>query len=584
MRSIRIGITILMKSLIKNIPHTPGVYKMLNSRKEVLYVGKAKNLYKRLHQYLKPNNDRIQVMVMQIADISITTTNTEVEALILEASLIKDLQPKYNILLKDDKSYPHILITLNHQFPRLMKYRGKYHKGCYGPFPSVEKLESTISVLHRAFQLRSCSDKFFSSRKRPCLEYQIKRCSAPCVGKISLEEYSKAVRDVARVLEGRVDIVQQGLKAKMEEASAIFNYELALIFRDKLRALQYLDFRQTTMQDGDCVAIYHQGEFAYAQILSFSDYTLQRQHLYKVTNVVNNTEEEIFHALLMQFYHHDIPSTIVSNYHAAEETISALESVLKKRVNIHCPQKGKKLEILNSALKNLKQHLYTNNTEYFLGLIQCTFALKEIPQRIEVYDNSHVSGSDMVGAMIVVDKNGFNKSEYRCFSLVDNRADDYSAMQEVLSRRMKNDRNKPDFILIDGGKGHMSAVKDILIGVDFACISKGENRHAGNETFHTLTQGSFKLPRNSEIFSFLQRIRDEAHRFAVSTHRRKRVKGVRKSLLDGVPNIGKVRKKILLTHFGSVDNIKQATVTQLSKVSGISKTLAQLIATHLDNS
>ncbi|MBQ4875131.1 MAG: excinuclease ABC subunit UvrC [Rickettsiaceae bacterium H1] len=574
-----------IKYFLQNAPDKPGIYKMFDSKGDILYVGKAKNLKNRIKQYLQPLTDRLLKMVIQVRDLSVTITNNEVEALILESKLIKKLQPKYNILLKDDKSYPYIRLTQNHEFPRLTKYRGKYQKGCYGPFPSTEKLYNMISVLHKVFQLRSCSDQNFANRKRHCLEYQIKRCSAPCVGKISLNDYKRSVKQAKSLLKGKKNNVWNELKRLMEEASKNLDYELASVYRDKMNSIRYLDLNQQNIENGDVIAIYRDGNLAHIQILSFSDSSLHNRYFYTMSNVSDNDDSKVMEAFIMQFYQDLIPNNIISNYPVSNTTIIAVKKIFGKEITFHQPKKGKKQQILQDLYSTVKKNFYINNTRYFLNLVKEKFLLEVTPQRIEIYDNSHISGDCAIGVMVVIDSSGFNKNQYRRFNLSNIISDDYFMMKEVLTRRMNNDiKEKPDFILIDGGKGHMSVVKDVLRGIPFACISKGEKRNSGDETFHTLEFGSFKLEKNSTLLYFLQRIRDEAHRFAISSHRVKRNKSIKKSLLDEIPGIGNKRKKLLLTHFGSVAEIKQATIRQLADIDGISMKLAELIFTHFDQS
>ena len=574
----------VIKSFVKTVSDKPGVYKMLSPSSDVLYIGKAKNLKNRLQQYLRPLSNRLQKMVIQVTDIDIIITKNEIEALILESKLIKDLQPKYNILLKDDKSYPYILITKKHKFPRLMKYRGKYQKYCYGPFPSAEKLDNMMSVLYKTFQLRSCSDQNFSSRKRPCLEYQIKRCSAPCVGKISSQDYNQSVKQAENILQGKKNNVENELKDFMNQASEKLDYELALVYRNRIRSLKYLNVHQGIIENADVIAVYKNENLANIQIASFSDSNLQSQYLYTMDNVIDSTENEIMNAFIMQFYQNFMPREIISNYQVSNETSHAIERLFNKKVAFHKPKKGRKFEMLQSLYNDVKRNFHVNNCKYFLNLLKERFFLNENPERVEVYDNSHISGDSPIGVMIVVDKTGFNKSEYRSFNIRNNTSDDYFMMKEVLTRRMKDTRKQPDFILIDGGKGHMSVAKDILTDIQFACIAKGEKRNSGDETFHTIDHGSFKLEKDSMLLYFLERIRDEAHRFAISNHRAKRSKSIKKSILDEIPKIGNKRKKLLLTYFGSVIDIRQATIKQLSSVNGISTVLAELISAHLNQS
>ncbi len=567
-----------LRNYCNHAPESPGVYKMISSAQVVLYVGKAKNIKKRLGQYLQALPNRLQIMISQVVKVETITTHNETEALLLEARLIKELQPKYNIILKDDKTYPYIMIT-NHKFPRLVKYRGKYQKDCYGPFPSVDKLQETIAILHKTFLLRSCSDANFAKRKRPCLEYQINRCSAPCVNKISQTEYEQTVKQAIAVLKGKQHKIFHQLTNLMEEASSKFEYEKAAIYRDRLRSLQYLQCKPQTLEDGDVIGIYQQHSVAHVHVLSFSENSLQDQYFYTLNNLHGKSRNEVMDAFLLQFYQANIAKYILSNYCPSPSTITVLEKHFQQKVCFQSPQRGEKYKILQAACGSAQQQFQHNNLLYCLEALQKVFKLDNIPQRLEVYDNSHTGGSHPVGVMIVVDsEHGFNKKEYRCFKISQNTADDYFMMQEVLKERLNQD-NVPDFILIDGGLGHMSALQKIMQGIPFACISKGKFRNAGNEQFHTTDRKTFRLEGNQILLNFLQRIRDEAHRFAIRQHRLRRNMTVRKSSLDSIVGIGKLRKKLLLAHFGSVANIKQAKVEELLSVQGINKTIAQNIVT-----
>ena len=570
----------VLKDNLKLAPEKPGVYKMISAKNVILYIGKAKNIKKRLSQYLQALPNRLQSMISQIAQVEMITTNNEMEALILEARLIKELQPKYNIILKDDKSFPYIMIT-DHQFPRLMKYRGKYQKGCYGPFPSTDKLHETISLLHKAFLLRSCSDSNFAKRQRPCLEYQIKRCSAPCVNKISQSEYRQSITQATAVLKGKQHKVQNELTALMEDSSKKFEYEKAAIYRDRIRSLQYLQLQQQTLEEGDVIGVYQNGNIAHIQLLSFSNNTLQDQCFYTMNNLDYSTTEEMMDAFILRFYQSNIAKYVFSNYQPSAIAIKALEDRFAQKIYFQSLQKGEKFKILQAACNNAQQHFQHNSLPYCFAAIREVFSLNDTPQRIEVYDNSHTAGSNPVGVMVVIDaEHGFNKKEYRHFNISKSTADDYFMMKEVLNRRIAKGC-LPDFILIDGGEGHMSVIKDIVKDIPFACISKGKFRNAGNEQFHIPDKKPFRLEKDDTLLYFLQRIRDEAHRFAISKHRIQRNATVYKSFLDSMPGIGKLRKKLLLTHFGSVQNIKQASVDQLINVPGINIKIAQTIMNSL---
>lgn len=577
----------IIKIYLKTAPDEPGVYKMLDISKTVLYVGKAKNLKRRLSNYLKPLSNRLQCMVAQVNSVETTITNNETEALLLESQLIKSLQPKYNIILKDDKSYPYILLDKHHEFPRLTKYRGKYQQGCHGPFLSADKLQDTISTLHKIFLLRSCSDFTFKTRKRPCLEYYIKRCSAPCVNKISHANYNIIAQQAQNVLLGKKNNVKNELIQSMKDASHNLNYERAAIYRDNIRSLQYININQHHIPEGDVISIYQENDKSHVQILRFDNNIIKDQYSYTIHNTEHVLEQEITDKFIMQFYHHWVPKNIFSNYQVSTLTIEAIKSLSTHTVNFYHPKRGEKFKLLQSMYNNIHQYLCYNNFKQHLKNIQNTFQLPAIPMRIEIYDNSHTSGNQPIGVMVVVDnKHGFNKKEYKIFNINNgNTSDDYSMMREVLSRRLQklNEQNKPDFILIDGGKGHLSAIQDILGDIPFACMSKGKQRNAGNEYFHTLEKGSFQITSDNKLLHCLQIMRDEAHRFAISTHRKKRNKTTNQSILDNIPNIGQQRKKLLLTHFKSVQAIQQSSVDQLATIKGINKKLAKSILEYCNH-
>lgn len=609
--SLKRGIDVI-RSFIKLLPKSPGVYRMVNTKDEVLYVGKAKNLYNRLSSYTHEHKltTRLKRMVAQTAFLEVIHTHTEVEALLLEANLIKKFRPPFNVLLRDDKSFPYILIAKDHPYPQILPYRGeKKRTGLYfGPFASAQSVYETLPLLQRGFLLRSCSDTVFANRARPCLLYHIKRCSAPCVGKISEEKYNFLVQEADNFLSGKTTYLQKQLSKKMQEASLSLNYEEAARYRDRLRILTQIQASQRvaglSLDRTDVIAI---AEDSGEVCLQF--------FLYKQGNNLGNKPfffkkedelslSEIMGAFLMQFYTtHEVPSLILLNYPPQDKKIieEALTSLKEKKVNIVVPKFGPKKELVSQALKNAELALARHLTEKMqicslFQKLQVILNSSNPIERIEVFDNSHLQGKDPYGAMIVVDSTGFVKQSYRKFHIKDaysstivKEGDDYGMMHQVLLRRFKNihtlSENKPSLVLLDGGKGQLSVglkvFEDLgITDITLAAIAKGPNRNAGEETFYLPYKDPFQLPKQDPLLFFLQKIRDEAHRFAISTHRAKRSKTLVRSKLDTVPNIGPKRKKALLHHFGSAQAIQEAALMDLKKVPGISPKLAQSIYSY----
>ncbi len=622
--SLKNGVSILQDRL-NSMPTTPGVYRMINAAGVVIYVGKAKNLLKRLTNYARPARleYRIQNMVANIASLETINTSTETEALLLEANLIKKYEPKYNILLKDDKSYPYILITKDeHGFPRIVKHRGqKTEKGkYYGPFPSAGAVNKAIADLQKAFLIRPCTDSFFAARKRPCMEYQIKRCSAPCADKISQQDYAVLLKQATDFLEGRSREVQQQLVSLMEKESASMNYEKAGSYRDRIKALNQIQAKQTiymdTIKDADIIGIFQESGQCCIQVFFFRAGRNLGNSPFYPKHTDGASEAEIAASFLMQFYtNNPPPAEIIIGHNITDKAAvaEALSEVAGHKVKITIPKAGGRFKLITEAVKNaesaLRQRMLGKaKQEMLLAEVAKLFKLPAIPKRIEVYDNSHIQGKYEIGVMIVAGVDGFNKKAYRRFNIKGEafeKGDDYGMLEEVLRRRLKgvdslslvasreeNDQrptinDQHPFLLIDGGAGHMSVALRVLTelklenDIKFVCIAKGPNRNAGREHYFVPGREPFQLPHDSPVAYYLQILRDEAHRFAIGSHRNKRSKSITKSLLDEIPNIGGKRKKLLLTHFGSVDGIRGASLDELMQVEGISRKIADVIYGYL---
>ncbi|WP_250296022.1 excinuclease ABC subunit UvrC [Wolbachia endosymbiont of Oedothorax gibbosus] len=593
------------KEQIKSSPQSCGVYKMVGDKNKVLYVGKAKNLKSRLSDYLQFENlsERIRVMLSQVIKVEIFITENEIEALLLEAQLIKSLKPPYNIVLKDGKSYPYITIS-KHDYPRIAKYRGKFKKNefhYYGPFPSAAAVKNTILSLQRAFLLRVCSDQYFSSTKRPCIEYQIKRCSAPCVDKITKDDYCLSVKQAQDTLLGRNKEVQKQLFSTMEKCSREMNYELAAVYRDRLKFLQQIQMQPMDFsfeKDADFFSIVCEADLACISVLSFRDKGNYGSIPYFVENCSDHPNDEILSTFLVNLYNrvNTPPAQIyVPDFITGKEIIEqALCAVTQKPIKVLHAENSKERDLLkfiyNNSQHSLEQKLidYRNNLEKLEELSKI-FLLPNIPKRIEVYDNSHISGNQQIGVMVVAGQEGFLKSEYRKFTIKEKfSGDDYKMMREVLTRRFSGNIKGiiPDFLLIDGGPGHVSIVQNVLevlnINVPFACMAKGPDRNAGNERFYMLGREEFSLANDSKVMLHLQSLRNEAHRFAITSHRKKRDKQFIVSQLSKIPGIGNKRKKALMSYFGSVKNISKASLAEIQNVPGISKGLAEVILKHVN--
>jgi len=581
----------VIEKFVKKLSSSPGVYQMHDEKGNVLYVGKARNLKKRVINYTLPEKTslRIQRMIFQTAHMECTTTATETEALLLEARLIKKLKPKYNILLRDDKSFPYIVITKSHDFPMIAKHRGAKNKGeeYFGPFASSTAVNEVIDILHKIFMLRNCSDNVFKSRTRPCMQYQIKRCTAPCVAKVSKNQYAEQVEMARQFLLGNDRKIQKRLAEKMLEASNNMNFEEAAILRDRINSLTKVQSYRKSDFTGDVLAIYQAGGVSCIQIFFFTNGQNFGNRPYYPKHDKEELAEDILSSFISQFYSDKpVPKEIITNIKISDEKIVA--SSFKTKIST--PTKGIKKEIIDNAFKNAKEALKrklsseADNKEIFEEIAK-QFKLSKTPERIEVYDNSHISGKHALGAMIAVGKEGFIKSGYRKFNMGDDKkGDDYAMMYEMIYRRLNKvtDENKPDLLLIDGGLGQLNsalkAMKDSGVEIPIAAIAKGVDRNAGREKFFLPNiKGALEFHDNVTLLYFLQRIRDEAHRFVITSHRGKRSKAITENPLDNIYGIGQKRKKTLLMHFGSAKAIADATLNDLQKVDGINKDTAKKI-------
>ncbi len=598
----------IIKSYADELSHSSGVYRMLDTENNTLYVGKAKSLKNRVLNYVNTSalNTRLQRMISLTSKMEIITTRSEAEALLLEANMIKKYSPRYNILLKDDKSFPYIFFSGDHDFPRLSKHRGaKVGKGKYfGPFVSAGAVDETITILQKAFLIRNCSDNIFKNRTRPCLQYQIKRCSAPCVDFINKEDYEKLTRQAYDFLSGKSRQIQDELIKEMQTASEAQDYEKASIIRDRIRSLtqvqQQSKLTSNTIIDADLIAIARDGDDCCIQIFSFRGGRNYGSKNYFPSNTKEHTGGEIISSFIAQFYQSQpVPKLILVSEEL--EDAALLEEALclntDYSVSIVNPQRGEKHELMVQALRNAKEallrHLSTNiSQKAALQGVQELFGLDDIPKRIEVYDNSHISGTNQVGAMIVAGVDGFIKNQYRKFDIKNADTvggDDYAMLREVLTRRFKRlqdeQQNKPDLVLIDGGAGQLSIAKQVFeeLGINdivYVGIAKGEDRNAGREHFFMQGREAFQLPENDAVLHYLQRLRDEAHRFAIGAHRNKRSKSMQVSELDAIVGIGAARKKALLHHFGSARAVAAASIEEIGQVTGISKDKARIIYQH----
>ena len=583
---------------------------MLDNQARVLYVGKARSLKARVLNYSRNSghSSRIARMISETADLMVLTTETETEALLLEQNLIKQLKPKYNVLLRDDKSFPYIFISNEHDFPRIEKHRGaKIKKGLYyGPFASAGAVNRTINTLQKIFLLRSCSDREVEAGDRPCLNYHMKRCAGPCGGKVKKEDYAELVNSADSFLKGRSTEIQEMLAAKMEKASAEMEFEKAASLRDRIRALTHIQSSQGInpkgIREADIIGLHREGVHVCIQVFFIRGYqNWGNRDFYPRINL-DNSDEEVLEAFIGQFYSNKEPpkQIILSNQVQNHDLIiNFLTEKLGKKVDIIIPRRGEKFDIVSSAIRNARESLgrkleQAATQKKLLNSLAVSFDLKVIPSRIEIYDNSHTQGTDAVGAMVVAGPEGMEKNEYRKFNIKNDKivpGDDVGMMKEVIARRFKRlivedpDRRLgkwPDLILIDGGAGQISAVSETMksMGVSeipLVGVAKGMDRDQGKEEFYRYGMPKFALKRNDPVLYFVQRMRDEAHRFAIGTHRAKRAKQIVSSPLDGISGIGAKRKKALLSHFGSGKAVKRASLADLKVVDGISKSMAEKI-------
>lgn len=607
---LQLGIKIIAEN-IQNLPHSPGIYQMLDEKHRVLYVGKAKDLKKRVSYYTKATRlpHRLQCMIAETKQMAFVQTHTELEALLLENNLIARLQPKYNVVIYDEKRAIFLVLSKNHEFPRLFKYRGEKSKNGkhFGPFISSSAVNNTISTLQKAFLLRVCSDSFFKNRSRPCLQYQMKRCCAPCVGKISTVDYDILVRQALNFLEGKTAPIRKHLVNAMQAMSDKQEYELAAFYRDRIKALGYLLSHQKintnadNVNNTDIIAIVEAYSDHCIQLFQFNDGKQIGHSTHFFENNHNSSSSEVLSVFLGQYYSKQVPpKEIVLNTPCdnLELLKAALSEIAGHKINIIIPTKGKKLELVKYAQENatgalMRHHNTLINNKDMMRKIAEIFYLPTIPQRIEIYDNSHTGGTNAYGVMVVATPSGFIKSSYKRFVFSEHEAkggDDYNMMYNMMLRRFNNiynsNNNLPDLIIVDGGKGQLNAALRALQQLNLAeklsiiAMAKGKNRNKGPETFWTKQSYPIILDKNSEILYYLERLRDEAHRFCIETHRAKNIKQVRQSILDGIASIGPKRSKALLTYFGSIDGIIDASIKDLQKVENINEALAQKIYSY----
>jgi excinuclease ABC subunit C len=609
-----------IENAVRLAPTSPGVYRMLNAASDVLYVGKAKNVRKRLSSYARVTAvqpARIMRMIAATVTVEIISTTTETEALLLEANLIKQLRPRFNVQLRDDKSFPYILISGDHWAPQILKHRGAQSRpGRYfGPFASAGAVNRTITALQRAFLVRSCTDSFFESRTRPCLLYQIRRCSGPCTGEIDFPGYTELVREAKDFLSGRSRLVKQELAAEMEKASAKLAFETAALYRDRLAALSAIQSQQGinphTVEEADVFAIHQEGGYSCVEVFFFRTGQNWGNRAYFPRAEKSFTSEEVLSSFLAQFYDDKPPPKLVLLSHPIEESellANALSIKAGFKVDVSTPQRGEKKELVTHALTNAREALgrkladTATQSRLLQGMVT-TLGLPHPPKRIEVYDNSHIQGTNAVGAMIVAGPDGFIKNQYRKFNIKSEGltpGDDYAMMREVLQRRFKRlisppegDAAKarpdddsfpqwPDLVIIDGGRGQLNAVREIFEGlgltqVSLLAVAKGPDRDAGRETLFMPDREPLKLEPRDPVLYFIQRLRDEAHRFVIGSHRKLRKKDIREAGLQEIPGIGPSRKRALLHHFGTLKEIERASIADLGKVPGVSAESARKI-------
>ncbi|MCB5945484.1 excinuclease ABC subunit UvrC [Acidocella sp. KAb 2-4] len=603
-----VGVTVI-ETALRTMPGNPGVYRMLGAKGEALYVGKARNLKKRVVAYtqLARLPERLRRMVSETVSMEIVTTHTEAEALLLEANLIKRLQPHYNILLRDDKSYPWLMLTEDHPYPQLAKHRGaQTRKGSYwGPFASAWSVNQTVQALQRVFLLRTCEDTVFANRTRPCLLFQIKRCSAPCVGRISEADYETLVEQAKAFLSGKTSAIQKDLAAAMQEAAEHLEFERAAAIRDRIRGLTQVQstdvINPASLGDADVIALHQAAGQSCVQVFFIRGGRNNGNRSFFPANTKGDEPGAVLAAFISQFYDNKPPPPQVLLNHVPEEEellAEALSLKAGRKVAVLVPQRGEKHDVVMHAATNAREALERKLAESagqgkLLAAVAELFGLPETPQRIETYDNSHIMGTNAYGVMVVAGPEGFNKSAYRKFGIKSaiTPGDDFGMMREVLERRFgralaedpdRASENWPDLVLIDGGAGQLSAAKAIMaeLGLEdipLVGIAKGPDRDAGREWFYMEGRDPFQLPPRDPVLYFLQRLRDEAHRFAITTHRNARSKKITTSELDEIPGIGAARKKALLLHFGSAREVRGAGLRDLEAVDGINRATARAV-------
>lgn len=617
----------VIAKILKNLPSAPGVYRMLDTEGTVLYVGKAKSLKNRVASYTRLNghSNRIARMISATASMEVITTKTEAEALLLEANLIKRMTPRYNVLLRDDKSFPYILVTKDHDAPQILKHRGtRKRKGDYfGPFASAGAVNATLNTLQRAFLLRTCTDTVYENRSRPCLLYQIKRCSAPCTGEISLDDYAALVKEAASFLTGKGSHIRDALVAKMEEASENLEFERAANYRDRIQAMSHVQQHQkinpSKLEEADVFGIHEQGGQVCVQVFFFRNFQNWGNRAFFPKADKTIPADEILESFIAQFYDDKpCPTTLLLSTELPNQDLlaEALSTRLGRRVSLLHPKRGEKQELVEYATRNAKEALArrlaeTSSQAKLLAGVAAAFGMDKTPKRIEIYDNSHIQGTSAIGAMVVAGPEGFVKNQYRKFNIKSEAltpGDDYGMMREVLTRRfsrlLKEHGEKreeqdedadlslppwPDLLLIDGGAGQLSATHQVLdelevTGVNVVSIAKGPDRNAGRERFFIKGKPPHSLEPRDPVLYFVQRLRDEAHRFAIGSHRAKRKKNMGSNPLDEVAGIGPLRKRALLKHFGSAKAVSRAGVEDLTAVEGISAAMAQNIYDHFNDS
>jgi excinuclease ABC subunit C len=598
----------VIRETVRTLPHRPGVYRMQDARGEVLYVGKARALKNRVANYVQWERlpSRLQRMVSQTRSMTIVTTNSEAEALLLEAQLIKRFRPAYNVLLRDDKSFPFILLRADHAFPRITKHRGarKAKGNYYGPFASAGSVNTTINALQKLFLLRSCTDSFFARRDRPCLLYQIKRCSAPCVGRIDEAGYNELVQEAKDFLGGKSSAVQRKIEAQMAEAAEALDFERAAMLRDRLRAATFIQGSQAINAEGldnaDIFAMASKGGQIGVQAFFIRGGQNWGHRAFFPTHTEGLSEEEVLQSFLAQFYEEVPPARCILVDRELPESDLLAEAFrvgAGGRVEISVPQRGTRRRLIAQATRNaveaLDRRLAERGTQAkTLRELAEFLELPEVPTRIEIYDNSHIQGDKAVGAMVVAGPEGFLKNQYRKFNIKTAQTnDDFGMMREVMARRfarvLEEDPEResgtwPDLVLIDGGKGQMTAVRETIdeLGIEdiaLIAVSKGPDRNAGREVFHFPDGREKTLPLNSPVLFYLQRLRDEAHRFAIGAHRAKRSRAITASPLDEIPGIGPARKRALLLHFGTAGKVRAASLEDLQRAPGVSRAVAQTI-------